>query len=486
MNTTPLAQDLWDGIAGQFDSISQVLCEFIDNSISNFEAGKIANKTVCINIDKKNTGMVKFTVEDNGSGIEDFEPVFKLGNKTIRQTPLNEHGFGLKHALATANPSNDTWRIYSRTEKDFMKNCFKSVSAPFDFDMTDSEIKTSDTRWPGTFNSTGTVITFETSEALFNTIQKGIKGNAGFDRSLDYLREELGYVYSGVIEKGMVNMTVSSTSTNYSKPVEAVKPSWQGFYKPGSGAEKVDLGGGGLVIEYAFGEMGVGNHIKHYKKSMSTSGAEIRINGRLMISNLFKDIWMLEAHPFYNHFLAIINLVSQDRNTLPRTRTSKNGIRSGDEKLEKLFDWIRSTHPTPNKDLAGAVSEKELVKELADLKEKQIRSNVKHIEREFRVFTTVNSPLPIDLYVYDGHDTVLYEAKKDTADIQNLYQLLMYWDGAIADGIKPTEGILIASAFSPGLEIILPLLNSMTDQSGQNYCFSMKTWQDEGIQYPRP
>ena len=113
MNTTPLAQDLWDGIAGQFDSISQVLCEFIDNSISNFEAGKIANKTVCINIDKKNTGMVKFTVEDNGSGIEDFEPVFKLGNKTIRQTPLNEHGFGLKHALATANPSNDTWRIYS-------------------------------------------------------------------------------------------------------------------------------------------------------------------------------------------------------------------------------------------------------------------------------------------------------------------------------------------------------------------------------------
>ena len=367
-----------------------------------------------------------------------------------------------------------------------MKNCFKSVSAPFDFDMTDSEIKTSDTRWPGTFNSTGTVITFETSEALFDTIQKGIKGNAGFDRSLDYLREELGYVYSGVIEKGMVNMTVSSTSTNYSKPVEAVKPSWQGFYKPGSGAEKVDLGGGGLVIEYAFGEMGVGNHIKHYKKSMSTSGAEIRINGRLMISNLFKDIWMLEAHPFYNHFSAIINLVSQDRNTLPRTRTSKNGIRIGDEKLEKLFDWIRSTHPTPNKDLAGAVSEKELVKELADLKEKQIRSNIKRIEREFRVFTTVNSPLPIDLYFYDGHDTVLYEAKKDTADIQNLYQLLMYWDGAVADGIKPTEGILIASAFSPGLEIILPLLNAMTDQSGQNYCFSMKTWQDEGIQYPRP
>jgi hypothetical protein len=62
MNTTPLAQDLWDGIAGQFDSISQVLCEFIDNSISNIEAKKIPHKTVYITIDKNSKGKIEFTL----------------------------------------------------------------------------------------------------------------------------------------------------------------------------------------------------------------------------------------------------------------------------------------------------------------------------------------------------------------------------------------------------------------------------------------
>ena len=102
-----------------------------------------------------------------------------------------------------------------------------------------------------------------------------------------------------------------------------------------------------------------------------------------------------------------------------------------------------------------------------------------------KVFTTIGSPVAADLYVYDGADVVIYEAKKDTADVQNVYQLLMYWDGAVADGLKPTEGILIASSFSPGVTTILKLINSMKDQDGNPYNFSTKTWQDEGIKYPK-
>lgn len=227
-------------------------------------------------------------------------------------------------------------------------------------------------------------------------------------------------------------------------------------------------------------------YAKHYKRNMSTSGVEIRINGRLLMSNLFKEIWAIENHPSYNHFLVKINLVSDDRNRLPKTRTSKNGIRSGDEKLEKLFEWIRKTHPSPPKDTAGAVSEKELVKELADLKNSQIRDPTKHVEPEFKVYTRIGSPVSVDLYVYDGREIVLYEAKKDVADVQNLYQLLMYWDGAVSDGIRPTEGILIASSFSPGVDSVLQQINSMTDQNNNPYRFVKKTWKDERIKYPKP
>jgi hypothetical protein len=179
----------------------------------------------------------------------------------------------------------------------------------------------------------------------------------------------------------------------------SVKPSWVDFYAPGSGTEKIDLGNGEVAIDYQFGEMKESDYIKHYKRNQSTSGVEIRINGRLMMSNIFKDIWQLENHPSYNHFLVVINLNSQDRESLPKTRTSKNGIRSGDPKLEKLFEWIRKTHPNPPKDLANAQSERELVKELKDLKDKHIRSKTKHVEMEFKVFNSLNSPVSADLYV---------------------------------------------------------------------------------------
>jgi len=92
MNTTPSAQDLWEGIAGHFDSISQVLCEFIDNSISNFEAKKVPTKTVQLRLEQQKDGSVKVEIEDTGAGMPHLEPVMRLGDRTVRETPLNEHG----------------------------------------------------------------------------------------------------------------------------------------------------------------------------------------------------------------------------------------------------------------------------------------------------------------------------------------------------------------------------------------------------------
>lgn len=484
MDTTPTAKDLWDGIGGHFDSFTQIICEFIDNSIANLEGNKVSSRTININIAKIEENMTKVIIEDTGTGIKDFQPVLKLGDKSVRESPLNEHGFGLKHALASANHSNDDWKIYTRTEEDFKANTYRVVLAPYSFEIESKKVKIDEVAWPGKFNGSGTIVEFRCSEILFNTIQRGIRGLAGFDKCLDYLREELGYIYSGVIEKGKVVINVQSD--DYNKTVAAVTPDWAGFYKPKSGNVELDLGAGKILVEYQFGEMKESNYVKHYKRNMSTSGVEIRINGRLLMFNLFKEIWEIENHPSYNHFLVKINLLSEDRGKLPRTRTSKNGIRSGDEKLEQLYDWIKMTHPNPHKETSGAVSEKELVKELADLKEKHIRAPTKHIEPEFEVFTKINSPVSVDLYVYDGKEVVLYEAKKDVADVQNIYQLLMYWDGFVSDGRKPNEGILIASTFSPGVDVVLKLINSMKDQNGNSYKFSKKTWKDEGIDYPKP
>jgi hypothetical protein len=232
IDATPLARELWAGIAGHFDSITQVVCEFVDNSISNFEGARHQARSIQIQVEETEDGGVEFKIEDTGTGIPRFGPALRLGDQSVRQTPLNEHGFGLKHALASANPTNDNWTILTRTRNDFEEGLYRKLSAPYDFHMTPETITNSESPWPGVFNGSGTIIRFTCTSILFHTVQRGIKGLAGFSKCLNYLVEELGYIYSGIIEKGKATITVTSTEERYSKQVEAVRPLWVGYYRP--------------------------------------------------------------------------------------------------------------------------------------------------------------------------------------------------------------------------------------------------------------
>ena len=115
----PDPNDLWAGIGGHFDTFSQVIAEFVDNSIGNFEGKKPPGKSIVITIEPKGEGQIWTRVEDTGTGIDDFQKAMRLGDRTARQSIRNEHGFGMKHALASANPNNDAWLICSRTSYDF-------------------------------------------------------------------------------------------------------------------------------------------------------------------------------------------------------------------------------------------------------------------------------------------------------------------------------------------------------------------------------
>ena len=484
MDLTPRADELWKGIGGHFDSIGQVLCEFIDNSISNYAAHPPHSRSISLRIDDLGEENIRVRIEDCGTGIANFEPALRIGETAARESPLNEHGFGLKHAIASANPGNNSWTLYTRTQDEHRQGTYRTVSAPYSFDIQDHSVRIADRPWPGVYNGSGTVVEFTCTRHFFERVQEGIQGRAGFVRCLDYLKEDLGFVYSELIRKGAIQINLASETPQYHQAIEAVEPVWLGYYDPRPNHVDHDLGGGRVRIEYKFGEMGESDYIRHYKRNMATSGVEIRINGRLIMSGLFEEIWEIAAHPSYNHFLATIDIISANRDALPKTRTSKNGLRIGDEKLTNLFAWIRNTHPQPEKKLTGAISEHELVAHLRDLKDRHIRAADKRITQNAAVYERTGTPVEVDLYVFDGRDVVLYEAKKGEADLQDLYQLLMYWDGAVYDGRRPTEGILIASSHSAGVGQILPLINAVQDRSGNNYNFSTRTWRDEGVEYP--
>lgn len=442
IDNKPHADELWAGIGGHFDSLGQIVNEFIDNCISNFTGNNTMTRNIIISlVETTVNGDVTISIEDSGTGIKKLNEAFTLGSCAAAESPLNEHGFGLKHALASANPENDSWVIYTRTQEDINAEQFKKIEAPYKIENFSAKICKNE-KWPGKLNGTGTIIRFVCKKDMYRTIARGIRGGmTNFRNIADVLCEDIGFIYSGVIEENRASITLDIVDVNgdhINRSVGAVKPDWEDYIKPGSGNQEVDLGNGKVAIEYQFGkvnkkperkEFDNTTARKYYQKSMSTSGVEIRINGRVLCYNLFKEIWGIEKHNSYNYLLITINLKSTNREALPKTRTSKNGLREGDEKLEKLYEWIKSNLSEPQKDVTLSDHETDLFEVLRDRMNQYDSDPNKVVRTEQDVFiSTGNSKdrVRIDLYYKNSYGVTIYEGKKDVTTSKDVYQLRMY------------------------------------------------------------
>lgn len=493
----PSATELWAGIGGHFDSLGQIINEFLDNCISNFSGNDTMTRNIIITLQElEKDGPIKIMIEDSGTGIKDLNAAFTLGSKGGIESPLNEHGFGLKHALASANPENNQWVIFTRTEQDMIENQFKKISASYKIDNYKGVLCKKE-RWPGNLNSTGTLVQFTCSREMYKTLTRGIKGGMTvFKQIADVLCEDIGFVYAGVIEENKASITlniIDADNVHIKRAVGAVKPDWEDYIRPGTGSEKVDLGGGLVTIDYAFGKMNEKavriefdntTARKYYKKNMSSSGVEIRINGRVLCHNLFKEIWGIEKHNSYNYLLVCINIKSTNSDSLPKTKTSKNGLREGDLRLDNLYTWIRSNMSTPVKDLTLSDHETDLFEELCKLKNKYNPDPNKVIDTEKYVFTGTGNrkdKVRVDLYEKSMGQVIVYEGKKEITTSKDVYQLRMYWDGLVYDGVKPNIGILVATNHPDSVKSLIAIVNTMKDTNENNYNLELKTWDELGL-----
>lgn len=219
---------------------------------------------------------------------------------------------------------------------------------------------------------------------------------------------------------------------------------------------------------------------------MSTSGVEIRINGRLLADNLFTEIWGKEKHNSYNYILIRINVISDDKIKLRSTTTNKDGLRQDDPKLNIIYNWIRSKLSDPKRQASLADHETDLFDQLRDKKLKilgEIDSSI-IVDRERYAFTSLNEKIRIDLYQSVNNKNTIYEGKKDKTTPQDLYQLLMYWDGLVMDKVPVDEAIIIATELPESVRALVNVKNEAKDALGNQYKIKLKTCQSEDIAYP--
>lgn len=82
ISNQPSAMELWQGIGGHFDSLGQIVNEFLDNSVSNFAAHESATRNILVRLTEQTAGGdVVVTIEDTGTGMKDLDSAFTLGSQ---------------------------------------------------------------------------------------------------------------------------------------------------------------------------------------------------------------------------------------------------------------------------------------------------------------------------------------------------------------------------------------------------------------------
>lgn len=472
----PMAEGIWKTIGSSLSDVAEAICEFIDNAVSNFRGnlGFTADPRVQVSVAKLGD-LIEVIVEDNGTGIKDLDNAFTLAGTDGQESPLNEHGFGMKHALAFMDENNCEWEVLTRTEADRAANRCAVIVPPYDFDGMKAVFEEG---WPGELGETGTQIRFTCPLEVFETLDPGQKSKRSFEQLIEILEERLCYTYAEILRKKelRLNLCWERSGVEYSKVLVPLLPQWEDGTLVELPDQVVDLGGGPVTISCRYGSIRPDHDAYlHYAGNMESSGAEIRINGRAIERGLMKTIWGRARHNAYNTFLTQINLRSEDPGALPATRTAKNGFRTEMRKALTLFKWVRANVPLP-----ARISKEHLLRsQLAERKRGE--PGVTYVEEEKRVFATEEVNIPADLFVSRGEKVTLYECKVKNTSCLNAYQLRMYWDGCVRDGIQVEEGVLIAQNHPAEVVRLIRFLNRLTGADGRPYKLRTALWAEEGV-----
>ena len=479
IDNAPNGKEFFVGISGNFKNFGQTMCELIDNPISNFRAHGIRGRVEIVL--EEQGDYVDVMVRDNGTGIENMDAALTIAARSCAESTLNEHGMGLKHALASINAGEDQhWSIQTRTAEDVANDRYQRVEGPYDIHMPVSMI-------PGSgevAGGTGTVVRVRCPMHKFLTLKPVSKKNdPTFAQVVSYLQETLRYTYADLLRDGAFSIRLTAVDEdgipNSVEITEPLEPKWKGEYTELPPVE-TDLGYGPVTICCRYGSIRRSKeNAFYYRANMASSGAEIRINGRAIQHGLYNEIWGKALHPSQNRFLAQIDILSDQAEALPDTKSAKNGLREDDEKVAALFSWIRANIPEPFKEEGR---EQMLVRLLAE--KKSAEAGVLRVSTEKNLYQCLNLQIKSDLFVSSTEGVTLFEAKAGGSKAEDLYQLRMYHDGCVADDMEVREAVLIAQRHPDTVKALLAELNRQKDKKGRPYHFALTTWDEEGIALP--
>ena len=159
-----------------------------------------------------------------------YPPELDEAGRGGAQTPLNEHGYGLKNALSYLCEGVEVWLLESRTKEDAAADRYRCVSAPYA--AIDRKMRAKVHQGNGaTLHETGATIRVRCSKKKFESLKPATKrAKADFRQLCGYLEEELAYTYAAILAEGRITIGVICREQNAPEryhQLEALEPLWE-------------------------------------------------------------------------------------------------------------------------------------------------------------------------------------------------------------------------------------------------------------------
>lgn len=470
-------EGLFRGLARQNMLFHECIGELVDNAIAATSERQRFEIHIVFESNKNNQEFTDVWIADNSSGMDSdhLEKALQPGESATKENRLNEHGFGLKNALATlsADDNSSGWQLWTKPPSG---KTVCSVKGPFGQFMTIEDIKTLPKK---SFIPSGmsTIIKVSVKTDFIRTVQGRGQPTKDLSRLKPWLLEHLGVHYRGYLEpdpetnepSGKMFVGIGNKK-NLAKPIHVpmVSRKTERF--------KVELGGEECDLEYRHGVLDEqkAKHLKfYYKNNIATQGIDIRLGKRVIITRQLKTIWDLERDNHFNHFVGELRIPEPPRGILT-TKNDKTDFNLNDPEWQKIFESLREYPPIKD---GNRKSEKELKEKWKKMLESVTGDKV---ITETKVWETA---VKIDIYQKAKNgDITIYEVKVGAGTPLDLYQLKMYWDGLVLMGEKPAKAVLLVERFSEDLKKMAVSMNEKLPQHpSAPYKFEIETLENKGI-----
>lgn len=490
-NTVLDPDQYFKGLARQEMDFHQAVGELIDNAMSArlpVEYGEGSQPiTVELTIEQIDDGQIVVQVADHGIGIrrdDILAKVFNPGGQGTQRGALNEHGFGLKNALALLTGGNTTaFDLYTRAENDGLgEDQFLHVTGPLSTTMRVDDDAIRDA-WSVDLHhlgdaKTGTKIRATVSLRYFRTVYR--RGTAGLDVLVARLAEHLGVMHRYFLESGsQIKLAYRRSGNEWTHHnIPAIPVPYEGEKR--EIARTITVNGTPYDFTYTRGtldyrvkdneateERGWPYPLRiYYQGSNARCGIDIVVRDRVIKSGVFEDIWPEIAKTVdFNRFVGEIRVGSEFRTT-----NNKTGLDPHGENWEQVLGLLGTDEEFRPEKTTRSESEESLREKLVTILEGTFSGAT-----AFKNRGVWGGGIAIDIFLDGGTGNIrLYELKAGAGRVLDLYQLLAGWDGLVKENIEPTIGILVCKEIPPSVQDAANEANQRSDSNGNPYRIEVK------------